>query len=78
VKNVLIQHTDEEKMKVISLLEKVGVLDKENSEWAFCGQTPYWSKGIGYPFHDRYEDEQRGSTQRHFCIWYKNFSSKSS
>ena len=37
---MLIQHTDEEKMKVMSILEKMGVLDKENSEWAFCGRTP--------------------------------------
>jgi hypothetical protein len=40
-----------------------GVLDKENSEWAFCSRTPYWCKGIGYPFHDRNEDEPRGSTK---------------
>jgi hypothetical protein len=47
----------------MSLLEKVGVLDKENSEWAFCGRTPYWCNRIGYSFYDRNEDEPRGSTK---------------
>lgn len=47
----------------MSILEKMGVLDKENSEWAFCGRTPQWCKGIGYPFHDRNEDDSRGSTK---------------
>jgi hypothetical protein len=50
-------------MKAMSILEKMGVLDKENSEWAFCGRTPYWYKGIGFPFHDRNGDESRGSTK---------------
>ena len=39
------------------------MLDKENSEWAFCSRTPYWCKGISYPFRDRNEDEPRGSTK---------------
>lgn len=60
---MLMQHTDKEKMKVMSLLEKVGVFDKEYSEWAFCGRTPFWFKRISNPFHDRNEDEPRGSSK---------------
>lgn len=47
----------------MSLLEKVEALDKEYSEWAFCGRTPFWCKRIGFPFHDRNEDEPRGSSK---------------
>ena len=63
MQNVLIQHRDKEKMKVISLLEKVGVLDKEYNEWAFCGRTQFLCKRIGYPFHDRNEVEPKGSSK---------------
>jgi hypothetical protein len=58
VKNVLMQRTDKEKMKEMSLLQKVGVLNTECSEWALCVRKPFWCKRMSFMTEMRMSREE--------------------